>query len=220
VEFLMDGQGHFYFLELKARIQVEHLVTEMITHIDLVREQIELAAGKRLDKRQEEVEMKGWALSCRINAEDPWNHFLPSPGQLRRFRLPGGPNVRIDTYAYSGCDVPLRYDPMLAKLVVWGQDRQDCIGRMRRALQDFHISGVRTNLPLHQRIMQEADFVRGQYDTEFLNRRLLRAEAPSQDLRDLAVAGAVAYLARYQAQRPVMPARLQSGWHRSRRDVG
>lgn len=220
VEFLMDAQGRFYFTEIKARIQVEHSVTEMVYGVDLVREQIELAAGKKLDKRQEDFALRGWSLSCRINAEDPWNNFLPSPGRLQRFRLPGGPNVRIDTYAYSGCEVPLRYDPMLGKVIVWGENREECIRRMRRTLQDFHINGVHTNLPLHQRVLEEADFISGQYTTEFLRRRLLHREGPSEDLRDLAVAAAIAYLTRYQAKQPLVPDRLQSGWHRSGRVLG
>ena len=126
---------------------------------------------------------------------------MPSPGQIRRFRLPGGPYVRVDTYGYSGCQVPMRYDPMLAKLVVWGEDREACVLRFRRALQDFAISGVRSNIPLYQRILEDPDFVAGTYSTDFMRRPLLRREtkSPEELLRDLAVAAAIAYATRNQA---------------------
>lgn len=221
VEFLMDGAGKFYFTEIKPRIQVEHPVTEMVTRIDLVREQVELAAGKRIRLRQEDIKLEGWAMQCRLNAEDPWNNFLPSPGVLRRFRLPGGPNVRVDTYGYSGCEVPVRYDPMLAVLAVWGEDRAECLSRMRRALQDFAITGVQTNLPLFQRIVDDPDFVRGEYTTQFIWRPWLEpvAQPAPELLRDLAVAAAISYVMRYQAFKPVQPERLRSGWHTSSREL-
>ena len=221
VEFLLDGTGKFYFTEIKARIQVEHPVTELVNRIDLVREQIEIAAGKRLSIKQDDVKTLGWAMQCRVNAEDPWNHYMPSPGQIRRFRLPGGPYVRVDTYGYSGCQVPMRYDPMLAKLVVWGEDREACVLRFRRALQDFAISGVRSNIPLYQRILEDPDFVAGTYSTDFMRRPLLRRETelPEELLRDLAVAAAIAYAARNQAMQSVVPERMQSGWHRSSRQL-
>lgn len=160
-------------------------------------------------------------MQCRINATDPWNNYLPSPGHLRRFRLPGGPNVRVDTYAYSGCDVPVRYDPMLAKLIVWAEDRTECVVRMRRALQDFAIAGVHTDLPLFQRILEHRDFIEGKYDTRFLSKKLLGPleEAPDDLLRDLAVTAAIAYLARYRSFKPVVPDRLLEGWHRSSRQL-
>lgn len=219
VEFLMDNEGKFHFAEIKARIQVEHPVTEMVTRVDLVAEQIRIAAGLPLAYRQEDVVPQGWAMQCRINAEDPWDNFLPSPGKLRRFRLPGGPNVRTDTYGYSGCDVPVRYDPILAKVVVWGANRDECVRRMRRALQDFAISGVKTNLPYHQNILEDPDFVRGEYDTEFTRRPLLTQRGLQSDLRDLAVAGAIAYLTRYGSVQPVVPRRLQQAWHLNNRKL-
>lgn len=221
VEFLMDDAGRLYFSEIKPRIQVEHPVTELVTRIDLVREQVELAAGKRIHLRQEDIKLDGWAMQCRINAEDPWNNFLPSPGVLRRFRLPGGPNVRVDTYGYSGCEVPVRYDPMLAVLAVWGEDRAECLTRMRRALQDFAITGVQTNLPFFQRIVEDQDFVRGDYTTQFIWRPWLEpaAEPPLDLLRDLAVAAAISYVMRYQSFKPVQPERLRTGWHSSSREL-
>ena len=193
----------------------------MATRRDLVREQIRIAAGERLGIVQEDVRIRGVAMQCRINAEDPWNNFLPSPGYLRRFRLPGGPYVRVDTYAYSGCNVSARYDPMLAKLVVWGETREDCMQRMRRALQDFAIAGIQTNLPLFQRILDDPDFIEGRYDTSFLRRPLTEAQPQAADelLHDLAVIAAVAYQMRLQSQQPVTPDRLLEGWHHSGRQL-
>ncbi len=221
VEFLLDQDGNFFFTEIKGRITVEHPVTEMVTRRDLVRAQIEIAAGQRLPITQDDVRVRGAAIQCRINAEDPWNHYLPSPGRLHRFRLPGGPRVRVDTYGYSGCYVPVRYDPMLAKVIVWGEDRDAALQRTLRSLQDFVITGVRTNLPLFQRIMQEPDFVAGNYNTEFLRRPLLYSapEAADDLLRDLAVAAAIAYALRTQGRQAVTPAPFQQGWYRASRQL-
>ncbi|MCA9868776.1 MAG: ATP-grasp domain-containing protein [Caldilineae bacterium] len=221
IEFLMDDAGQIYFTEVKCRIQVEHPVTEMTTRRDLVREQIRIASGERLGITQEDVRIHGTAMQCRITAEDPWNNFMPSPGFLRRFRLPGGPYVRVDSYAYSGCTVSARYDPMIAKLVVWGETRNDCMQRMRRALQDFAIAGIQTNLPLFQRILDDPDFIEGRYDTGFLQRSLTEAKPEVGDelLQDLAVIAAVAYQIRLQSQQPVTPDRLLQGWHRSGRQL-
>jgi acetyl/propionyl-CoA carboxylase alpha subunit len=221
VEFLLDQNGNLYFTELKGRITVEHPVTEMVTRRDLVREQIEIAAGKRLSITQEDVRLRGAAIQCRINAEDPWNHYLPSPGVLHHFRLPGGPRVRVDTYGYSSCPVPVRYDPILAKLVVWGEDRPAAVQRMLRSLQDFVITGVRTNLPIFQRIMRDPDFAAGVYNTEFMRRPMLSApdDAPDEVLRDLAVAAAVAYAMRTQGRQAVMPQQFLQGWHRASRQL-
>ena len=221
VEFLLDRDGSFYFTEIKGRITVEHPVTEMVTRRDLVRAQIEIAAGQRLPITQEDVRVRGAAIQCRINAEDPWNHYLPSPGRLIHFRLPGGPRVRVDTYGYSGCYVPVRYDPMLAKVIVWGEDREAALQRMLRSLQDFVITGVRTNLPLFQRIMQEPDFTAGSYDTEFLRRPMLYStpDTPGEVLRDLAVAAAIAYALRIQGREAVTPAPFQQGWYRASRQL-
>jgi acetyl/propionyl-CoA carboxylase alpha subunit len=217
IEFLMDADGQFYFTEIKPRIQVEHPLSEIVTGVDVVREQIQIAAGAPLRFEQSDIRPRGWAMHCRINAEDPWNRSLPSPGRLRLFRLPGGPGVRVDTYAYSGCEVPVRYDPLLAKLVVWDADREGCLRRTRRALADFAISGVQTNLPLIERILDEADFARGDYTTEFCRRPLLAPHASERDLRDLAVAVAVAYANRNLAFRPTTPEHATSGWHRESR---
>jgi acetyl/propionyl-CoA carboxylase alpha subunit len=221
IEFVADTSGRLYFAEIKPRIQVEHPVSEMVTRVDIVREQIRIAAGETLSYTQSDVRLRGVAMQCRINAEDPWNRSLPSPGRVQLFRAPGGPNVRVDTYAYAGCDVPVRYDPLLAKVVVWGSDRDECIWRMRRALGEFAISGIQTNLPLIQRILDEHDFIRGEYTTEFCRRPLLAPRTGERDLRDLAVAAAIAYVGRNKAFRPTTPERVNTGWHHeSRRLLG
>ena len=221
VEFLVDKKGKFYFTEIKARIQVEHPLNEMRSHVDLVRQQIEIAAGQHLELKQEDVHLHGWAIQCRINAEDPWNHYLPSPGLIRRFRMPGGPYVRVDTYGYGGVQVPVRYDPILAKLAVWGETREECVRRMRRTLEDFAIAGVRTNLPLFQRILEDPDFIAGTYNTDFMRRTLLKPSANVSDelLHTLAAAAAIAYLAHYQGSQPVLPKRLLEGWRQAGRQL-
>lgn len=217
VEFLVNGDGTFYFSEIKARIQVEHPVTEMRANVDLVREQIRIAAGERLSLRQEDVRLSGWAILCRVNAEDPWENFMPSPGLLRRVRLPGGPAVRVDTYAYCGCSVPARYDPLIAKLTVWAADRETCVQRLRRALEDFTLIGTPTNLPLLQRILHSKDFIDGRYSTDFLVHPFGNGQAPQALLQDLAVAAAVMFVQRNQRFNPSVPERLRSGWHRESR---
>jgi acetyl/propionyl-CoA carboxylase alpha subunit len=223
VEFVLDADGRPFFTEIKARIQVEHPLTEMVTGLDLVREQLRVAAGERLWLSQGDVVAQGVALQCRVNAEDPWNDFLPSPGRLRRFRLPGGPHVRVDTYAYGGCEIPVRYDPLLAKVVVWDEDREACIRRMRRCLEDFAISGVQTNLPLVQRVLDTSAFREGAYDTEFDCAPLLEESVPAggqaseEALRDLAVAAAIAYLGHSRSPAPPQPERFGSAWHRDSR---
>ncbi len=219
VEFVLDSQGRFYFTEVKARIQVEHPITEMRTGIDLVRTQIQIAAGEPLELSQDDVALRGCAIQVRVNAEDPWNHYLPSPGHLRRFRFPGGPGVRVDTYAYGGCDVPVRYDPLLAKVVAWDDTRAGALGRLRRAVADFAISGVQTNLPLIQRILDAPEFTAGTYDSEFTRRPLPGAEVPPEHLRNLAIAAALAYIRRGIDSSGALPDRAHSGWHRDSRKL-
>jgi pyruvate carboxylase subunit A len=153
VEFLWSG-GEFYFMEMNARIQVEHPVTEMVTGIDIVSEQIRVASGLPLDFSQDEVTMRGWAIECRINAEDPLDDFAPTPGKIRGYHPPGGPGVRVDGGVYSSCTIPPFYDPLISKLIVWGQDRSEAIGRMKRALYEYAIIGVKTNIPFHQAVMR------------------------------------------------------------------
>ena len=218
VEFLMDAAGNFHFTEMKARVQIEHGVSEMLTDVDIVREQLRIAAGEPLSKQQADIHMRGWAMQCRINAEDPWNDYLPSPGRLSRFRLPQGPCLRVDTYGYAGCEIPQRYDPLLANLMVRGENREVCLARLRRALGEFRVVGVQTNIPLHMQLVNDPRFVAGVYDTNFMARfRFDENHRSEETRRDLAAIAAVAYALRGRVGKPVAPQRIQTGWHRSAR---
>ncbi|OFW00798.1 MAG: acetyl-CoA carboxylase biotin carboxylase subunit [Acidobacteria bacterium RIFCSPLOWO2_02_FULL_68_18] len=168
-EFLMDQAGKFYFMEVNTRLQVEHPVTEMVTGIDIVKEQIRIAAGERLSFKQSEVTFTGHAIECRINAEDP-ETFAPSPGVIHAFSVPGGPGVRVDTLAHSECTVPPYYDSLVAKIITHGRDRQEAIARMRRTLEMTVIEGIRTSVPLHLRILADPDFIAGRLGTHFMDR--------------------------------------------------
>jgi acetyl/propionyl-CoA carboxylase alpha subunit len=169
VEFLYS-KGEVYFLEMNTRLQVEHPVTEMVYGVDLVREQLRVAAGEELGYTQDEVlaRKNGWSIEVRINAEDPFNGFVPSIGTIGNLRAPGGPWVRLDAAIYRGMEVSLNYDPMLAKLIVWGPDRNVAIERMKRALQELNVGGVRTSAPVALLVLEEEKFVRGEFDTHFL----------------------------------------------------
>jgi acetyl-CoA carboxylase, biotin carboxylase subunit len=168
-EFLMDQDRKFYFMEVNTRLQVEHPVTEMVTGIDIVKEQIRIAAGERLAFKQSEVTFTGHAIECRINAEDP-NTFRPSPGTIHAFSVPGGPGVRVDTAAHTECTIPPYYDSMIAKVIAHGRDRQEAIARMRRTLEMTVIEGIDTSIPLHLRILAEPDFQAGRLGTSFMER--------------------------------------------------
>jgi acetyl-CoA carboxylase biotin carboxylase subunit len=170
VEFLVDRDGKFYFLEINARLQVEHPVTEFVTGRDLVREQIRIAAGEKLGYAQEDIAFSGHAIECRINAEDPDANFMPSPGKILGLRAPGGPWVRDDSGVYEGYTVPRYYDTLMAKLIVWAPDREAAIARMDRALAEYHVSGLRTTLPVLRRIVRHPDFAAGKLDTGFMER--------------------------------------------------
>jgi acetyl-CoA carboxylase, biotin carboxylase subunit len=172
VEFLVDRNGSFYFIEMNTRIQVEHPVTELVTGIDLVKEQLRVAACEPLSLRQEDVVFEGWSIEFRINAEDPQRSFLPSPGEIAALEVPGGPGVRVDTAAYAGYHVPPFYDSLLAKLIVWGRDRDEAVARGRRALREFRIDGVKTTIPFHLELLEKEAFLAGDYHVEFLERRL------------------------------------------------
>ena len=222
VEFLVDDAGDFYFSEIKARIQIAHTLAEILARVDLVREQIRLAAGEALAYRQEDISRRGHAIMCRVQAEDPLNRYLPTPGRLRQVRLPGGAGVRVDTYVYSGADVPPHYDPLVAKVTVWADDRPAAIARMRRALEDLGLMGTPTNLPLLLRVLRDPAFVAGRYSTDLLSR--LSAEVTEPDFervrRDLAAAVAVLYARRREAFNPQSPDVWATGWHRSSRQIG
>src|SRR6201993_4960826 len=172
-EFLMDPAGHFYFMEANTRLQVEHPVTEMVTGIDIVKEQIRIAAGERLSHKQGEVVFTGHSIECRINAEDP-ETFVPSPGVIHAFSVPGGPGVRVETFAHSDCTVSPYYDSMIAKIIVHGRDRQEAIARMRRTLEMTVVEGIKTTIPLHLRILSDPEFVAGTLSTSFIERFLAR----------------------------------------------
>jgi acetyl-CoA carboxylase, biotin carboxylase subunit len=189
VEFLVDRERNFYFLEMNTRLQVEHPVTEFVTGRDLVREQIRIAAGEKLGYTQEDVAFNGHAIECRINAEDPDANFMPSPGKILGLRAPGGPWVRDDSGVYEGYTVPRYYDTLMAKLIVWAADRDGAIARMDRALAEYHVSGVRTTLPVLRRIIRHPDFAAGRIDTHFVER--LSGGHASDSRRSVALIAAV-----------------------------
>ncbi|WP_226659181.1 acetyl-CoA carboxylase biotin carboxylase subunit [Pseudalkalibacillus hwajinpoensis] len=168
VEFIYDQDGNYYFMEMNTRIQVEHPVTEMVTGVDLIKEQIKIADRERLSLTQEEVEMSGWAIECRINAEDPDNGFMPSPGTVETYLPPGGFGVRVDSAVYPGYVIPPFYDSMVAKLITYGSTRTEAMQRMKRALSEFKIEGVKTTIPFHQRLFNHEKFVEGDFNTKFL----------------------------------------------------
>src|SRR5688572_7658395 len=173
VEFLVDKDQNFYLLEVNARIQVEHPVTEQVTGIDLIKQQILVAAGEKLAFTQEEVRQTGHAIECRINAEDPARNFAPSPGLIAELRLPGGPGVRLDTHVYAGYRIPPNYDSMVGKLIVNRRTRADAIATMKRALGEFHVAPIKTTIPLHLQIMDNPNFLSGDVDTGFIERVML-----------------------------------------------
>ena len=176
VEFLVDAQRNFYFLEMNTRLQVEHHITELVTGIDLVKQQIRIAAGEKLAFRQQDIVLRGAALECRVYAEDPDNNFFPCPGLIRALEVPSGPGVRDDSGVYAGWTVPVEYDPLLSKLATWGNSRQEAIERMKRALDEYYIGGIKTNLSLFQMILRFPDFLEGRLDTGLID-RLLAHEA-------------------------------------------
>jgi pyruvate carboxylase subunit A len=189
MEFLFS-EGKFYFLEVNARVQVEHPVTEMVTGIDIVKEQIRIASGLPLKIKQEEIRWNGWAIECRINAEDPLDDFVPTPGKIRRYHSPGGTGIRVDSGVYPSYTIPPFYDPMISKLIVWGRDRNEAIARMRRALYEYTIVGIKNNIPFHKAVMENPRFVKGELGTHFIDRettllddmkRIMEREKPLEE---------------------------------------
>jgi acetyl-CoA carboxylase, biotin carboxylase subunit len=174
IEFLCDQEKNFYFLEMNTRLQVEHPVTELITGLDLVHLQIRIAAGERLPFTQDDIQIRGHAMECRIYAEDPDNNYFPSPGKIKLLLTPAGPGIRRDSGMYEGWTVPIDYDPLLAKLIGYGTDRQQTMGRLMRALNEYFVGGIKTNISLFQRILNDPDFQAGKLDTGFLDRLLAR----------------------------------------------
>jgi acetyl-CoA carboxylase biotin carboxylase subunit len=179
VEFLVDAKKNFYFLEMNTRLQVEHPVTELVTGLDLVHLQIRVAAGEKLPFSQDEVKLRGHAIECRVYAEDPDNNFFPSPGKISRLITPSGPGIREDSGVYEGWNVPLDYDPMLSKLIAYAPTREMAVARMLRALDEYFLGGIKTNLSLFRRILRDKDFGAGRIDTGYLDRLLAQASTPA-----------------------------------------
>ncbi len=198
IEFLVDKARNFYFLEANTRLQVEHPVTEMVTGVDIVKEQLRIARGRKLRYTQDDIRMNGWAIECRINAEDPYNDFLPSIGRLTGMTLPTGPGVRVDSGVYEGFEITPYYDSLISKLICWGETRGEALLRMRRALEEYRIMGVKTNIPFHQRLLDSPRFMGGQFDTTFVEERFSLSGDGQEDQCDPEVAAIIATLVAHQ----------------------
>lgn len=215
MEFLVDKDRHFYFLEMNTRLQVEHPVTELITGIDIVKEQIRIASGRPLHLRQKDIVIRGCAIECRITAEDAFNGFLPSIGKITSLQEPTGPGVRLETGLFEGMEVSLFYDPLIAKLCVWGETRAAAIVRMRRALSEFQIMGVSTSIPFHQKIMESTNFMGGHFDTQFVEEKV--EMKPGESEEKARVAGLAAALLTHERRQtaltiPPTQASKETGW--------
>ncbi len=225
IEFIVDRDRNFYFLEMNTRLQVEHPVTELVTNFDIVKEQIRIARGRKLSRTQEEIEFKGHAIECRINAEDPYNDFLPSTGKITAMTIPAGPGVRVDSGVTTGDVITPYYDPLIAKLICWGDTRGEALLRMRRALSEYRVLGVRTNIPFHQNLLDSTRFIAGQFDTTFVEERFSMEERHNLRPEIAAIlATLVAHEKRRQAaqvigrnERDVSNWKLIGRWDRMRR---
>lgn len=214
IEFLVDKDRNYYFLEMNTRLQVEHPVTEAVTGIDIVKEQIRIAAGHPLSHKQEEIRLNGWAIECRINAEDPYRGFLPSTGMITQSLLPAGPGIRVDSGVYSGYQITPYYDALIAKLIVHEETREETIARMKRALEEYRVIGVRTNIPFHQALLEDPDFLAGNFDTQFVNDEVPPFTGRQKDKDLPKVAALAAVLAAHEnAQRSAIVIR------RAQRDI-
>ena len=176
VEFLVDHDKNFYFMEMNTRIQVEHGITEMRTGIDLVKEQIRIAAGEKLKFKQKEIEFRGHSIECRINAENPSKNFMPSPGKIKEINLPGGNGIRVDTAIYNGYTVPSNYDSMLAKIIAYGANRNEALSKMKRALEELVIDGIETNRDFLFEIIKNPNFIREKFDTSFIEKEMFKGD--------------------------------------------
>ncbi len=217
IEFLVDQSGEFFFMEMNTRLQVEHAVTEMVTGIDLVREQIHIAEGEPLSLRQEDVEIRGWAMECRIYAEDPQRNFLPCPGTIHAVRLPEGPNVRVDSAAFTRGEISMFYDPMVAKVITWGSDRDACAATMNRALMEFQIVGTHTNRDFLLAIVNHPDFKAGALDTGFIPRHFSGVSMPVSSPAAAADIAAAIYAYESSRKQPCTapPQAAPSAWRRA-----
>jgi acetyl-CoA carboxylase biotin carboxylase subunit len=186
VEFLVDKERNFYFIEMNTRLQVEHPVTEMVTGVDIVKEQIRIARGRKLRYRQEDIRQTGWAIECRITAEDPFNGFMPSTGRIVTLAEPTGPGIRVDSGVYEGCEITPYYDSLIAKVIAWGETRGEAILRMRRALEEFRIIGIQTTIPFHQAILNSTRFLAGHFDTKFVEERFSMDDETPPELEEVA----------------------------------
>ena len=217
IEFLFDKDRNFYFLEMNTRLQVEHPVTELVTGTDIVKEQLRIASGRPLSYQQKDVQQRGWAIECRITAEDPHNGFLPSTGKIISLHEPTGPGVRLESALYEGFEVSLYYDPLIAKLCVWGQDRATAIMRVKRALGEYKILGIATSIPFHQRLFQSTSFIGGHFDTTFLDERFTMEQGGSEE-KERAAAVVAALLTHDRRQHalsiPPPTSSARGGWKR------
>jgi acetyl-CoA carboxylase biotin carboxylase subunit len=209
IEFLVDKEKHFYFLEMNTRLQVEHAVTEAVTGIDIVGEQIRVAQGEELSCRQEDIRWDGASIECRINAEDPYNGFTPSTGHVAHISTPTGPGVRVDTGIYPGFEISTYYDSLISKLITWGKTRDQAILRMRRALEEYLIVGVRTNIPFHQTMMDSSDFKNGLFDTRFVDEHFTPEEMEAELEMYPEIAALMASLVTHHAQAKAMKKSIQ-----------
>ena len=221
VEFLLGSDGEFYFLEMNTRLQVEHPISEMITGIDLCRAQIEVACGLPLKFTQDDICVHGHAMEFRIYAEDPSAGFLPAPGRIHVYHEPGGPWVRVDSGVYAGADVPIFYDPMVAKLIVWGRDRSECIERSSRALGEFRITGIKTPIGFYKHVLKEASFISGEYNTSFITSELLSSFSTRTSLEEAVIIAAIQqYESDYKPVERGEDSSQESAWKRHGRLVG
>ncbi len=202
VEFLVDQDQNYHFLEMNTRLQVEHLITELVTGVDIVKSQIKIAADEELEHDQSCIDARGHALNCRINAEDPYNNFMPCPGTVTGFRPPGGPGVRVDTHLYTGCPVSVFYDPLIVKLAVWGSNREESVQRMKNALNEFVIEGVKTTIPFHKKIVEDEFFLKGEIHVNFIEERIGEL-LPKRAVEDEEAAAIAAVIADYTERRHV-----------------
>ena len=216
MEFLLDAQGNYHFLEMNTRLQVEHCVTEAVTGVDIVKEQLRIAAGRRLRLRQEDVRVRGWAIECRITAEDPHNDFRPSIGRITGLYEPAGPGVRLDSGVYEGFEISPYYDSLIGKLIAWGQTRAEAILRMRRALEEYRLIGIKTTIPFHLELMNSIRFITGQFDTTFVEEGFALVEEELEEHLEVAAIAAtlLSHHHRNEAQVAAAPSAQQrtSNW--------
>ena len=214
VEFLYGGDGNFYFLEMNTRLQVEHPITEMVTGIDLAQMQLRIARGEPLPFGQDDLSMNGHAIECRVYAEDPAKGFMPAPGRIRTYREPSGPFVRVDSGVTEDFEVPIHYDPMIAKLIVWGRDRQDCIRRCDRALREYRVTGIRTSIGFFRKVLADPDFRAGDYTTGFITPEFLSDLGSLRNDEVAAIASAIAQFEADHAPKQATGTQAASGWKR------